>query len=119
LGAARVSRHLENFLKQRQLSEMMKNADTLLLKGTLLYERIYSFATSMDAYASEPKKLVLSFDLYCLLLEYSLLADHFQSNGAQSIEELFFYEDLMFDSGKFTLHINVDFFAPQESMTIR
>lgn len=96
----------------------MSQAETYLLKGTQLYERICALSASLEA--KQPQtKLILSFDLYCLLLEYTSLVGRLNSGDAATVNELLAYDELMFDTGNDHLLVSVDFFASQDTILIR
>ena len=96
----------------------MSQAETYLLKGTQLYERICALSASIEA--EQPQtKLILSFDLYCLLLEYTSLVGRLNSGDAATVNELLTYDELMFDTGNYHLLVSVDFFASQDTILIR
>jgi hypothetical protein len=92
--------------------------ETYLFKGTQLYERICALSASMESSGREQSKLLLSFDLYCLLLEYTALVGRLNSVGGAEVEELFQYDDLIFDTGNNHLAIAVDFLASPETIII-
>lgn len=95
----------------------MSQTETYLLKGTQLYERICTLSASL-----EPKelqtKLVISFDLYCLLLEYTSLVGRLSAGDAATVDELLTYDELMFDTGNYHLLVSIDFFAPSDTIMI-
>lgn len=96
----------------------MSHAETYLFKGTQLYERICALSAAMEPSGRQQFRLVLSFDLYCLLLEYTALVGRLNSEAGTEVEELFHYDDLMFDTGNYHLAITVDFFASPDTIAI-
>ncbi len=96
---------------------IMSHAETYLLKGTQLYERICGLSASLES--TEPQtKLVLSFDLYCLLLEYTSLVGRLNAGDAATVDELLTYDELMFDTGSYHLLVSIDFFSPSDTIII-
>ncbi len=96
----------------------MKTAEYLLVRGNHLNERIIALSQSLDTQVAPQGKLVLSFDLYCVLLEYTVLVGQLNLTGAQSVEELLAHDDLIFDTGIHKLIVSVDFFSPANSVQI-
>lgn len=96
----------------------MKTAEYLLVRGTHLNERVVGLSHSLDTQLAPQARLVLSFDLYCVLLEYTVLVSQLSLAEVQTVEELLSYDDLIFDTGVHKLIVSVDFFSPANSMQI-
>lgn len=96
----------------------MSDSEAVILKGSQLHERICALSTFMDSVVNRQEQLILSFDLYCVLLEYSVLLGKFDVMEKLSVEQLIAYEQLIFDTGQQKLNVQVDFFAPPNSVTI-
>ncbi|MDH3251265.1 MAG: hypothetical protein OEM41_00660 [Ignavibacteria bacterium] len=96
----------------------MSNSEAVILKGSQLHERVCTLSSFMESVITNQETLVLSFDLYCVLLEYSVLLGKFDVIEKLSVEQLIMYDQLVFDTGSHKLIVNVDFFAPQNSITI-
>ena len=96
----------------------MSNSETVILKGSQLHERICALSAFMDSVVNRQETLVLSFDLYCVLLEYSVLLGKFDVLEKLTVEQLIDYDQLVFDTGSHKLVVHVDFFSPQNSVTI-
>ncbi len=97
----------------------MSHAETYLLKGTQLYERICDLSSRIESEIQDQTKLILSFDLYCLLLEYTSLVGRLNSGDATTVDDLLTYDELMFDTGDYHLLISIDFFAPPDTVVIQ
>ncbi len=96
----------------------LSDSEAVILKGSQLHERICALSTFMDSVVNRQDNLVLSFDLYCVLLEYSVLLGKFDVTEKLSVDQLIDYDQLIFDTGGQKLLVIVDFFAPQNSVTI-
>ncbi|HEX9656902.1 MAG TPA: hypothetical protein VGB89_08335 [Bacteroidota bacterium] len=96
----------------------LSDSEAVILKGSQLHERICALSTFMDSVVNRQDNLVLSFDLYCVLLEYSVLLGKFDVTEKLSVDQLIEYDQLIFDTGAQKLLVIVDFFAPQNSVTI-
>jgi len=96
----------------------LSDSEAVILKGSQLHERICALSTFMDSVVTRQENLVLSFDLYCVLLEYSVLLGKFDVTEKLSVDQLIDYDQLIFDTGAQKLLVIVDFFAPQNSVTI-
>ena len=96
----------------------LSDSEAVILKGSQLHERICALSTFMDSVVNRQDNLVLSFDLYCILLEYSVLLGKFDVTEKLSVDQLIDYDQLIFDTGAQKLLVIVDFFAPLNSVTI-
>jgi hypothetical protein len=96
----------------------MSHAETYLVKGAQLYERICSEAASHPPGAPPPTKVALSFDLFCLLAEYTALVEGLQKEHSLTMHELFTAEDLMLDTGAYQLAVCIDFFLPPNTIHV-
>jgi len=96
----------------------MSETERFLVKGAQLHERICALSSYMELEARRQEKLRISFDLYCIMMEYSALLARFDSSEGESLEELLEYEDLVFDTGHYNLAVSIDFFAPPNTISI-
>jgi hypothetical protein len=97
---------------------VMTTAESVLVRGNNLHERVDSISSTFDAQLAPQSRLLLSFDLYCVLLEYTALVGQLNLSRGQSIEELLSYDELIFDTGLHKLTVSVDFFGPADSLQI-
>ena len=97
----------------------MSESEGIILKGSQLHERICAVSTFMDSVSNKQEELILSFDLYCVLLEYSVLLGKFDVMEKLTVEQLLGFQQLIFDTGQQKLTVEVDFFAQPNSVTIR
>ena len=65
-----------------------------------------------------PKRLVVSFDVYCILLEYTVYMQ--QAHGAEghTLEEYIQFDDLLYEADGHPLDVQIDFFLPADSIRI-
>lgn len=96
----------------------MTTVESLLVRGNQLHERVAALSLSLDSQLAPQARLVLSFDLYCLLLEYTVLMGQLNLDHHQTVEELLSYDDLVFDTGIHKLCVSIDFFGPSNSVQI-
>jgi hypothetical protein len=96
----------------------MITVETVLVRGNQLHERVAALSHSLDSQLAPQSKLVLSFDLYCILLEYTALMGQLNMEHSQSVPELLLCDDLIFDTGVHKLMVSVDFFGPTNSVQI-
>jgi hypothetical protein len=96
----------------------MSNSEAVILKGSQLHERVCTLSSFMESVITKQETLILSFDLYCVLLEYSVLLGKFDVIEKLTVEQLIMYDQLIFDTGANKLVVHVDFFAPLNSITI-
>ncbi len=101
---------------------MTQSDSIIFLKGLQLNNRILELSTrntnqkKTDSLAE--KKLVLSFDLYCLLTEYFVLLNRYHDNPAETLEELFDTDHLIVELGNHDLIVKIDFTAPPNTLRI-
>jgi len=96
----------------------MTTGENVLVRGNSLHERVASISSALDAQLAPQEKLLLSFDLYCVLLEYTALVGKLNLSEGQTVEELLSYDELVFDTGLHKLVVSVDFFSPADSLQI-
>jgi hypothetical protein len=97
----------------------MENNESLLTKASDICSHINAMSEFYAAQHRPQKKLIVSFDVYCLLLEYTALLNHTHRNGeSSSIEELISTPDLVYETKKHQLSVCVDFFQPPGSVEI-
>jgi hypothetical protein len=97
----------------------MEKRESLLTKASDICSYINTLSEHVATQHRRQKKLIVSFDVYCLLLEYTALLNHTQQNGgSSSLEELIDIPDLVYETKKHQLAVCVDFFKPQGSVDI-
>jgi hypothetical protein len=96
----------------------MTTVEAVLVRGNQLHERVAALSNSLDSQLAPQSKLVLSFDLYCVLLEYTALMGQLNLENGQTVAELLHCDALIFDTGIHKLGVSVDFFGPTNSVQI-
>lgn len=96
----------------------MPGDETLLSKALELCTYINMISASMAEGIRTQEKLVLSFDLYCLLLEYTAYVKSLSDERPQTVEELIACDDLLFEALDRQLEVRIDFFLPPNSVMI-
>ena len=92
--------------------------EALLTKALELCTYINTISSSMDGPQKGTRRLVLSFDLYCLLLEYTVYLKGVSESNPNTMEELILCDDLLFETPQRQLEVHVDFFLPANTVTI-
>ena len=92
--------------------------EALLTKALELCTYINTISAAVEEETATEAMLVLSFDLYCLLLEYTVYMKGLSEAAPQSIEELIVCDDLLFETPKRQLKVHVDFFLPPNTVSI-
>jgi hypothetical protein len=96
----------------------MTTVENVLVRGSQLHDRVAALSNSLDSQLAPQNRLVLSFDLYCILIEYTALLGQLSLEQGQTVPELMHYDDLIFDTGLHKLAVSVDFFGPSNSVQI-
>ncbi len=96
----------------------MISDDEVLVKGMHIQQRISNISVLLDSLLENQERLSLSFDVYCSLLNYTVLMNNTHPNRSLLLQELLLKEDLLFDTGKHQLFITIDFYAFHDSITI-
>jgi hypothetical protein len=96
----------------------MPGDEALLTKALELCTYINTISSSMDEQGRSQPKLILSFDLYCLLLEYTVYLKGVSGASPNSMEDLILCDDLLFETPERELEVHVDFFLPPNTVAI-
>ncbi|MEI7907142.1 MAG: hypothetical protein WCI84_07270 [Bacteroidota bacterium] len=96
----------------------MISDDEVLVNGMHIQQRISNISTLLDSLSEHQERLTLSFDVYCSLLNYTILMNDTNPNQDLLLQELLLKEDLLFDTGRHQLYIAIDFYASRDSITI-
>lgn len=97
---------------------MISDDDEVLVKGMHIQQRISNISALLDSLSEHQERLALSFDVYCSLLNYTILMNNTHPNRDLLLQELLLKEDLLFDTGKHQLYIGIDFYASNDSISI-
>ena len=96
----------------------MSSEEEVLVKGVHIQKRISTLSALLDDQIQHQERLTLSFDVYCALLDYTVLMNQEKPNKDLLLQELLLKEDLIFDTGRHQLFITLDFFLPQNTIRI-
>ncbi len=96
----------------------VSGVEALLTKALELCTYINTISASCGKEAKEKPKLILSFDLYCLLLEYTVYLKGLSDSNQSSVEELLLCDDLLFETPDRQLEVRVDFFLPPNTVAV-
>jgi len=96
----------------------MVHNQEVLVKGAQIQKRINDLSTQLRDKNFSLERVVLSYDLYFALLEYTVLINETQVNRDLLLWELFNRDELFFDTGAEQLRVKVDFFSPKNNVTI-
>lgn len=89
-----------------------------LVKGVQLHRRINELSNELSGRNLPQRRVVLSPELFFALLEYTVLMNETNMNRELLMWELCQRDDLFFDTGTVQLKIGVDFYAPQNTISI-
>ena len=92
----------------------MSLSETLLTRATDICAQINLLSALLDAEQKEQHMLVISFDVYCTLLEYAAYLNPAMDNEEDIIiaEQMIIASDFIFQTLHHKLAVKVDFFAP-------
>jgi hypothetical protein len=80
--------------------------------------QIHTLSTKAEDANQRQQQLVVSFDVYCVLLEYTIFLQNMRAESGMSLEEYLRCDDLVFDANGHRLDVHVDFFLSQGSIQI-
>jgi hypothetical protein len=92
----------------------MSISEVLLTRATDICAQINLLSTLLDAQQKEQHTLVISFDVYCTLLEYTAYLNPALEDEKEIIaaEQMIIANDFLFETPHHKLAVKVDFFAP-------
>ena len=91
---------------------------SILARGVELCSQINSMSVLADYQSYDQSTLIVSFDVYCDLLEYTAYLHRYDRDGGSSIEDYLFSDDLIFEANSHKLDVRIDFFLPENSIHI-
>jgi hypothetical protein len=92
--------------------------ETILTRGVELCAQIHSQCLTAQQQQQLRSRLIVSFDVYCDLLEYTVYLHRFDSLPGCTLEEYLSSDDLVFEANGYRLDVQVDFFLPKESVAL-
>ena len=90
----------------------------VFVKGVEIHKRINDLSTAFSERHITQEGVVLSYDLYFTLMEYTVRLNETHVNPELLLWELLNHNDLFFDTGTRRLHISVDFFSSLNTVNI-
>ncbi|HVN48211.1 MAG TPA: hypothetical protein VMU30_05250 [Bacteroidota bacterium] len=93
--------------------------EAILEKGVKLCAQINDLSELVKHQQEEQSTLVVSFDVYCALLEYTVYLHQYDASSASSVEDFLRSDDLVFEANNKRLDVRVDFFLPANSIQIQ
>ena len=92
--------------------------EDLFTKAVDLCTQIHSLSTKAEFDNRQQKQLIVSFDVYCVLLEYTVFLQNMRAETGMTLEEYLCCDDLVFDANGHRLDVRVDFFLMPGSIHI-
>jgi hypothetical protein len=92
--------------------------DAILSKGVELCAQINDLSEQVERQQREQSTLVVSFDVYCALLEYTVYLHRYDALASSSLEDYLCSDDLVFEANNRRLDVHVDFFLSANSIQI-
>jgi len=92
----------------------MSISEALMTRAADICAQVNLLSTLLDAQQKEQHTLVISFDVYCTLLEYTAYRNPELENEEDiiSAEKMIIANDFLFETPHHKLTIKVDFFSP-------
>jgi hypothetical protein len=97
---------------------MTFSSTMVFLKGLQLNNRILELIDSLNGTDFERRKLILSFDLYCLLVEYFIILYHESENIEEMLSGLLAQDALQVEVGNAVYSLEIDFFAHPNTIIV-
>ncbi len=93
--------------------------EAILEKGVKLCTQINDLSDLLEEQNELQSILIVSFDVYCTLLEYTVYLHQFDSASGSTVEDFLRSDDLVFETNNRRLDVKVDFFLPNNSVYIQ
>lgn len=94
------------------------STSAILARGLDLCAQISQMSLQAERLAQESDRLVVSFDVYCDLLEYSLFLQGCNGEQNPTLEDFLLADGLLFETNGKKLSVQIDFFLPNNSIII-
>jgi hypothetical protein len=92
--------------------------DDLLRRAAEVCARINALCDWAREQERPHERLVVSFDVYCVLLEYTVYVQQLHGGDGHSLEEYIHFDDLLYEAEGMPLDVRIDFFLPRNSTHI-
>ncbi|MCX6137126.1 MAG: hypothetical protein NTV54_06490 [Ignavibacteriales bacterium] len=91
----------------------MSISEALITRAAEICSQINLLSALMDAQQKEQHRLVISFDVYCTLLDYTAYKNPALETEEDVIvaEQMIIVNDFLFETPRHNLEVKVDFFA--------
>ncbi len=96
----------------------MKHNPELINRAVELCSQINALSEWTDRQNKKQQKLIVSFDIYCVLLEYTVYLQQTGGAGGTVLEDFLLYDDLMYEAGDRPLDVRIDFFLSPNTLFI-
>lgn len=92
--------------------------NSILTRGLDLCTQISYMSMQAERLSQPQHSLIVSFDVYCDLLEYSLYLQTYSGETTPTLEDYLRADELLFETNGRKLEIHIDFFLPANSIII-
>jgi hypothetical protein len=89
-----------------------------LLRAVELCTKINAQSAWMEFQHRSQKRLVVSFDVYCRLLEYTVYVRQAEGSAVHCFNDYVRFDDLVYEANGRQLDVRIDFFLSPESIRI-
>ncbi|MCX7984310.1 MAG: hypothetical protein N3A63_05360 [Bacteroidetes bacterium] len=93
--------------------------NAIVTRGIDLCAQISYMSMQAERLSQPQRDLVVSFDVYCDLIEYSIYLQNMSTSSLSTLEEYLQADDLIFQTNSHQLVVVVDFFLPPNTILIR
>lgn len=99
------------------MSQVSDN-EAFIQRAIALCTEINVLSAWMRRQQQPQERLVVSFDVYCILLEYTVYVQQAEGTAVHSIEDFVRFDDLMYEADGQPLDVRINFFLPPRSFKI-
>ncbi len=96
----------------------MPNDHDMMNRALEICAQINALSAWTDQQSRPQNRLVVSSDVYWILLEYTVYIHALQGTEGHTLEEYVRTDDLVYDTGPHQLDVHLDFFLPPQSFRI-
>ncbi len=96
----------------------MLSDERLLTRASEICASINALSAFLEGRDVPQQRIVLSFDVFCVLLEYTAHLRTSLHYSACDVEELLGADDLVFETARRDLPVRIDFFLPANTFDI-
>jgi hypothetical protein len=92
--------------------------EAFIQRAVELCTEINALSAWMHRQQQPQERLVVSFDVYCILLEYTVYIQQTGGTAVHSIEDFVRFDDLVYEADGRPLDVRINFFLPPRSFKI-